>query len=67
MHGLFELLLVEELEDKEDELAAERRHGDGGGGVNPPSARSAALELGRQPRVRRARSWWLGRPGGRES
>jgi hypothetical protein len=37
MHGLFELLLVEELEDKEDELAAERRHGGG----NPPGARSA--------------------------
>ena len=45
MHGLFELLLVEELEDEEDELAAERRHGGGGGGGggggNPPGARSA--------------------------
>lgn len=40
VHGLLELLLVEELEDEEDELAAERRHGGGGGG-NPPGARSA--------------------------
>jgi hypothetical protein len=29
VHGLLELLLVEELEDEEDELAAERRHGAG--------------------------------------
>jgi hypothetical protein len=27
VHGLLELLLVEELEDEEDELAAEGRHG----------------------------------------
>lgn len=40
MHGLLELLLVEELEDEEDELAAERRHG-GGGGDPPSGARSA--------------------------
>ena len=43
VHGLLELLLVEELEDEEDELAAERRHGvgGGGGGRSPPGARSA--------------------------
>ena len=35
MHGLLELLLVEELEDEEDEFAAERRHG----------ARAATREL----------------------
>ena len=49
MHGLLELLLVEELEDEEDELAAERRHGvGGGGGGSPPGARSA------RPRARLA-------------
>lgn len=39
VHGLLELLLVEELQDEEDELAAERRHGSGGG--KPASGRSA--------------------------
>lgn len=47
MHGLLELLLVEELEDEEDELAAERRHGGGGGGGGPvldPRAPELGLE-----------------------
>lgn len=45
MHGLLELLLVEELEDEEDELAAERRHGGGGDPVLDPRA----PELGWRP------------------
>jgi hypothetical protein len=50
VHGLLELLLVEELEDEEDELAAERRHGCG----RPFRGRSA-----RSPREG---GWRLRRP-----
>lgn len=38
MHGLLELLLVEELEDEEHELPAERRHG-----AAPPAAAETPL------------------------
>jgi hypothetical protein len=66
VHGLLELLLVEELEDEEDELAAERRHGCGrpfrgrsaepeGGGPGAFAARAAA-----NPRV----SWFVAAPVG---
>lgn len=40
MHGLVELLLVKELEDEEDEVAAQRQHC-GGGEESPPDGRSA--------------------------